>query len=310
MGFRDLREFLAFLEEKGQLRRIATPVSAELEITEIADRVVKAGGPALLFENVIDPDGRRYGPPVLINAFGTARRMAWSLGLENLDELGRSSRRSSTSSAARCRRASASSSGRCGPASACLGRAASRPRRPLSGGRPDRRRRVARLAAGPEVLAGGRRAASSRCRSSSAATRRPGSATSACTGCRSTTPKTTGMHWHRHKGGADHYREGERQGTRLEVAVAIGADPGDASTPRRRRCPPNLDEFLVAGFLRRPAARAGPVQDGRPRGAGRRRDRPRGLRRPGRAAAARVRSATTPATTRWPTTTRSSTSPR
>jgi 4-hydroxy-3-polyprenylbenzoate decarboxylase len=60
--------------------------------------------------------------------------------------------------------------------------------------------------------------------------------------------RTTGMHWHRHKGGASHYREGERQAKRLEVAVAIGADPATiyaASCP----LPPNVDEFLVAGIL-------------------------------------------------------------
>ena len=48
MGFKDLREFIHFLEEKGDLRRISSPVSHELEITEIADRVIKSGGPALL----------------------------------------------------------------------------------------------------------------------------------------------------------------------------------------------------------------------------------------------------------------------
>ena len=50
--FKDLREYIAFLESKGELRRITTPVSTELEITEITDRMVKSGGPALLFENV------------------------------------------------------------------------------------------------------------------------------------------------------------------------------------------------------------------------------------------------------------------
>ena len=66
MRFRDLRDFIAFLEDKGELRRIRTPVSCELEITEIADRTVKSGGPALLFENVSG-----YETPVLINMFGT-----------------------------------------------------------------------------------------------------------------------------------------------------------------------------------------------------------------------------------------------
>ncbi|MDP6226121.1 MAG: UbiD family decarboxylase, partial [Dehalococcoidia bacterium] len=50
MKFKDLREFIAFLEGKKELRRIQAPVSCELEISEIADRVIKRGGPALLFE--------------------------------------------------------------------------------------------------------------------------------------------------------------------------------------------------------------------------------------------------------------------
>ncbi len=53
MAFKDLRDFVAFLEEKGDLRRIGAPVDPELEMTEITDRVIKSGGPALLFENVI-----------------------------------------------------------------------------------------------------------------------------------------------------------------------------------------------------------------------------------------------------------------
>ena len=80
MKFQDLREFIAFLEQKGELRRIATPVDPRLEITEIADRSIKSGGPALLFEN---PQG--YDIPVLINLFGSDRRMAWALGVEKLD---------------------------------------------------------------------------------------------------------------------------------------------------------------------------------------------------------------------------------
>ena len=71
MKFRDLGEFVKFLEDKGELLRISTPVSSELEITEIVDRVVKQGGPALLFENV---DGSDF--PVLVNTFGSERRAA------------------------------------------------------------------------------------------------------------------------------------------------------------------------------------------------------------------------------------------
>ena len=83
MKFKDMREFIAFLEGKGELLRVRTPVSRDLEITEITDRVVKQGGPALLFENV-----EGYDMPVLINAYGSAQRTAWALGVERLDDLG------------------------------------------------------------------------------------------------------------------------------------------------------------------------------------------------------------------------------
>ena len=76
MAYRDFQHFLETLESKGELRRIAEPVSPYLEITEIADRVMKAGGPALLFEN---PKG--YSTPVLANLFGTELRVALGMGL-------------------------------------------------------------------------------------------------------------------------------------------------------------------------------------------------------------------------------------
>ena len=74
--FKDLREYISFLENKGDLRRITTPVSTDLEITEITDRMVKQGGPALLFDHV---EGNSM--PVLINMFGTTQRSAWALGI-------------------------------------------------------------------------------------------------------------------------------------------------------------------------------------------------------------------------------------
>ena len=77
----DLREWIALLEGEGELVRIAVEVDPDLEITEIADRTVKSGGPALLFENV---KGSRL--PLLINQFGTERRMCLALGVERLDD--------------------------------------------------------------------------------------------------------------------------------------------------------------------------------------------------------------------------------
>src|SRR3972149_5798488 len=87
MPLQDLREFLDLLEGRGQLARIRPSVSADLEITEITDRVSKRPpehNRALLFEQV---EGSTV--PVAINLFGSAQRMAWALGVEDLGELGR-----------------------------------------------------------------------------------------------------------------------------------------------------------------------------------------------------------------------------
>src|SRR5436189_6178470 len=77
---RDLREWIALLEREGELIRVPAEVDAELEITEINDRVVKRGGPALLFENVKGSDHA-----LLINQFGTERRMAMAFDAPSLD---------------------------------------------------------------------------------------------------------------------------------------------------------------------------------------------------------------------------------
>jgi len=82
MSYDDLRAFTQDLEKRGLLKRIATEVRSELEITEISDRVLKASGPALLFENV-----QGYDMPVLTNLFGTAERIALGMGRESASEL-------------------------------------------------------------------------------------------------------------------------------------------------------------------------------------------------------------------------------
>lgn len=82
MRFKDLRDFIALLEERGELKRISHPVDCNLEITEICDRTLRAGGPALLFENVIGHD-----IPVLGNLFGTPERVALGMGQENVSAL-------------------------------------------------------------------------------------------------------------------------------------------------------------------------------------------------------------------------------
>lgn len=80
---KSLRDWIALLEREGELVRIDAPVDPHLEITEITDRVTKAGGPALLFTNVVGSS-----MPVLINQFGSAKRMNMAFGAESLDEVG------------------------------------------------------------------------------------------------------------------------------------------------------------------------------------------------------------------------------
>jgi 4-hydroxy-3-polyprenylbenzoate decarboxylase len=80
---KDLRDWIALLEREGELRRVSAEVDPHLEISEIVDRTVRGGGPALLFENA---KGSEY--PLLINQFGTERRMCMALGASSLDEVG------------------------------------------------------------------------------------------------------------------------------------------------------------------------------------------------------------------------------
>ena len=82
MAFKDIQAFMKKIEDKGQLKRRPAEVDADLEITEITDRISKKVGPALLFENV---KGSKY--PVLINAMGSYERMSMALGVEKLDDL-------------------------------------------------------------------------------------------------------------------------------------------------------------------------------------------------------------------------------
>ena len=82
MSYDSLRDFIERLEREGRLARITQPVSPNLEMTEIQTRVLAEGGPALLFENTVRPDGGTYGMPVLTNLFGTVERVAWGMSRE------------------------------------------------------------------------------------------------------------------------------------------------------------------------------------------------------------------------------------
>ena len=82
MKYKDLRDFIAQLEQQGELKRINQPINPNLEMTEVCDRTLRSEGPALLFENPTD-----YDIPVLGNLFGTPKRVAMGMGAESVSAL-------------------------------------------------------------------------------------------------------------------------------------------------------------------------------------------------------------------------------
>ena len=88
-SYKDLQEFIEALDRAGELKRVSAPVSPEIEISKITDAESKkpGGGKALFFENVVDRGKKSFS--IATNLFGSSRRMAMALGLENLDDAGR-----------------------------------------------------------------------------------------------------------------------------------------------------------------------------------------------------------------------------
>jgi 4-hydroxy-3-polyprenylbenzoate decarboxylase len=247
MGFENMREFIKLLENRQQLLRINLPVSPILEITEIADRVMK--GPetqnkALLFENLPG-----YEMPVLINAFGSAERMAWALGVNDLEELnqrlaklidlrlpkdfGQLLRRGQDILGALKSIGVAPRKVKRAPVQQVIFREdASLDRLPILKCWPKDGGRFITL---PQVI-----------------TRDPVSGV-----------RNVGMyrlqvldqrrlliHWQRHKGGAEHEHAAQQAHQEIiPAAIVLGGDPASiwcASAP----LPPNIDEYLLAGYLR------------------------------------------------------------
>jgi 4-hydroxy-3-polyprenylbenzoate decarboxylase len=240
MAYRDLREFLKVLEERALLKRIKAEVDPILEIAEINDRVVKAGGPALLFEN---PKGSRF--PVLVNTFGSFERMRLALEVESLDEIGQrmleflepeipTNILEKLKALPKLKRLAdfLPKYVRSGPCKEVIIKDnPSLDIFPILKTWPGDGGRFITL---PMVF-----------------TKDPETGIRNCGMYRMHVydSRTTGMHWHMHKDGARHYRKAERLGRRLEVAVAIGSDPAVmyASTAP---LPEDIDEMLLAGFLR------------------------------------------------------------
>ncbi len=243
MAYRDLGDFVQTLEKKGELKRISSEVDPVLEITEITDRTVKAGGPALLFER---PRGSQV--PVITNLVGTEHRMNLALEVESLDEIAdrisaflemQSPQGILEKMKMLPKLAEIGSffpktvrSGDCQevvlkerlsllelPILQCW---------PQDGGR---------YITWPMVI-----------------TKNPetGKRNTGCYRMQVFDERTTGMHWQTQKHGAEHFRSARaksREG-KIDVAVAIGSDPATCLAGILP-VPPDMDEFLFSGFLRR-----------------------------------------------------------
>ncbi|GAB4371144.1 MAG: menaquinone biosynthesis decarboxylase [Deltaproteobacteria bacterium] len=241
MAFRDLREYLAALEARGELKRITAPVSAKLEAAEIADRAIKGNGPALLFERV-----EGFSVPLAMNLFGTKERMCLALGVDSLDEIG--------------------------------ARMAEVIEPEIPSNLIEKLKMLPKLARLADFLP--KTVSSGPCQEVvetenpslsflPVVTTWPGDGgpfltlpqvftKDPKTGRRNVgmyrmqvyDERTTGMHWHIHKGGAQHYRGFRRERERMPVAVALGGDPATiyaASAP----LPEDVDEMVFSGFLRK-----------------------------------------------------------
>jgi 4-hydroxy-3-polyprenylbenzoate decarboxylase len=240
--FKDLNDFVAALERERELARITDSVSPDLEICAVTDRVSKSpgGGPGLLFEH---PTG--FSMPVAINLFGSMKRMCMALEVRELDEVAREIESMATPripagmldalkmlpTLNRLRDVMPKTVAD-GPCHEVVSHDGSLDELPILKCWPEDGGRYITL---PLVF-----------------TKDPE------TGARNIGTyrmqiydgRTTGMHWQRHKGGAQHHRVAERLGRRLPVAVALGADPAltySATAPM----PEGLDELMLAGFLRK-----------------------------------------------------------
>jgi 4-hydroxy-3-polyprenylbenzoate decarboxylase len=242
MAFDDLRDFIRTLEKQRELKRVSIEVDPYLEITEFADRSVKKGGPALLFEKP-----KNFKVPVAINLFASKRRMEIALGVTDIEEIAQrisgflqmqrpegfldklkmlpklgelNSMFPKTVSSGPCKEFIVRNN-------------ASLDTFPIMHCWPGDAGRFITL---PMVFS-----------------KNPETGKRNCGMYRMQVfdQKTTGMHWQKHKQGAEHYRRRFREGnsSRMPVAAAIGSDPAtmySAILP----LPPDLDEMIFAGFVR------------------------------------------------------------
>lgn len=241
MSFNGLSHFAGFLESRGELVRVKCPVNPVLEITEIADRLVKNGGKALLFERT----GTEF--PLLINAFASDSRMAAAMGRSSLDDAGEEIF-SLVESLSRARGLSGKLSRLPGMLRLLT----------LSPGRKRGRGECQEIVDMSPDLGklpilkcwphdGGRFITLPLVHTRHPETGRPnlGMYRMQVMG-----RNLSGMHWHRHKTGARHFEAWKKRGGRMPVTVTLGGDPVytySATAP----LPEDINEYLLAAFLRR-----------------------------------------------------------
>ena len=246
MAYKNQQQFIDLLEREGELVRIKEYVNPHLEISEITDRISKTvgGGKALLFENT------GYAFPVLMNAYGSERRMCLALGVQHLDDVARNIE--------------------------SLFHQLSSPKEnivdklkmlPMLGQFASWMPKV-RSGRGEcqEVILQGKEADITKLpvitcwpkdggafvtlpvihtKDPNTNTRNVGMYRMQVFG-----PQLTGMHWHKHKVSAKHFSEYKKLGRKMPVAVALGGDPAYAYSATAP-LPENVDEYMLAGFLRK-----------------------------------------------------------
>jgi 4-hydroxy-3-polyprenylbenzoate decarboxylase len=242
VAYRNLREFLSRLEREGELKRIGLEVDPVLEITEITDRVTKAGGPALLFER---PKGSQV--PVVINLLGSKRRLQLALEVGHVDEVAARIRTLIDVPRPEGMLDKLKLLGRLGELDSAF------PRTVKSGPCQEVVRRDGFSLGEFPILQcwpgdGGRYITWPLVITNDPVT---GRRNVGVYRMQVLDDRTTAMHWQTQKHGAEHFRQvkKEKRG-RMEVAVAIGAEPATALAGVLP-APPGLDEMMLAGFLRK-----------------------------------------------------------
>lgn len=241
MAYRNLQSFLRKLEEHNELIKIDVPVSTELEMTEVADRVSKAQGPALLFQNA-----EGYDYPVAMNVMGSEKRMSMALGADNLDDIGKEIEKylnlenylsvsglvKSVPRLLRLLHVFPRRSFRKGDCQQVIEKEPDLFSLPVLKCWPQDAGRFFTLPLVFTKEAGSRRQNVGMYR------------------MQILDRTSTAMHWHKHKDGSEIFQSYAAEGRKMPVAVALGCDPAityAATSP----LPKMIDEMMFAGWLRK-----------------------------------------------------------